>query len=78
MTLMLGAGLRVIFRLTSANNALHALHPEVVLGPGAVTERMGFFAFSQVLGKGRPPPDVEIDSVPRLSAFAEALAKMER
>jgi hypothetical protein len=43
---MLGAGVRTIFRLTSANNALHALDPEVVLGPGAVTERMGLFAFS--------------------------------
>ena len=36
------------------------MDPEVVLGPGAVRERVGLFAFSRVLGKGRPPPDVEM------------------
>jgi hypothetical protein len=32
------------FSLTSANKALHAAHPEVVLGPGAISERVGLFA----------------------------------
>jgi hypothetical protein len=48
--------------LTSGNYPLHRAHPEVVLGPGAVFERVGFFAFRRILGKGRPPPDVEMDS----------------
>ena len=30
--------------------------------PGAVFERVGFFAFLGILGKGRPPPDVEMNS----------------
>ena len=64
--------MRTIFRLTSANNGLHAAYPEVVLGPGAVRERVGLFAFSWVLGKGRPPPDVETISPRGFSAFAEA------
>ncbi len=52
----------VTFPLTSADYTLHPAHPEVVLGPGAVFERMGLFAFSGILGKGRPPPDAETQS----------------
>jgi hypothetical protein len=74
---MLERGLRAIFRLTSANNALHAPYPEVVLGPGAITERVGLFAFLKVLGKGRPPPDVETIS-PEALGIRRSLATMER
>ena len=39
-------GPELIFPLTSENYTLHPRHPEVVLGPGAVVERVGLFAFS--------------------------------
>jgi hypothetical protein len=59
------------FRLTSAGKALHPRHPEAVLGPGAVCERVGFFAFSRILDMGRPPPDVETGSPAALGLVVE-------
>jgi hypothetical protein len=59
---------RLTFRLTSANNALHAGYPEVVLGPGAICERVGFFAFSRDSRQG-PASTGRRDGVPRLSAL---------
>jgi hypothetical protein len=49
--------------------------PKSFLAPGAISERMGLFAFSRNLDKGRPPPDVE--AIPRLSTLPRGAAEME-
>ena len=49
--------------------------PKSFLGPGAISERMGLFAFSRILDKGRPPPDVQ--TIPAALNFGRGVAEME-
>jgi hypothetical protein len=66
-----GAPPGATFPLTSAADALHRHHPEAVLGPRAICERVGLFAFSRILDMGRPPPDVETGSPAALGLIVE-------